>query len=217
MEQQKKPVQLALFDFDGTLIPGDSIALYLRFTRRKGLVNDKEYMIALRAAMLYGLGRKSAADSKTAAMRFRQRYKQDYLDRMDQEFVTTDLLPKVYGAGRKQLEEHRAEGKKLVLVTASTENYMRYVAQALGFDALLASQVAQDGTVTGNCKGEEKSRRVRAWLEENGLLPDWQGSFAYGDSKSDLPMLLLCGHPVQVNSKKSLQNAVPEMPRVKWR
>ena len=29
----KKPVSLALFDFDGTLIPGDSVTYYLRFFR----------------------------------------------------------------------------------------------------------------------------------------------------------------------------------------
>ena len=31
-----KPVSLALFDFDGTLIPGDSVAYYLRFARNEG-------------------------------------------------------------------------------------------------------------------------------------------------------------------------------------
>ena len=62
-----------------------------------------------------------------------------------------------------------------------------------------------------------KVRRLNAWLRENGLEADFAGSFAYGDSKSDLPMLLLCGHPVQVNPKKALRKAAPEMDSEIWR
>ena len=33
----EKPLRLALFDFDGTLIPGDSIVAYVRYLRKKGV------------------------------------------------------------------------------------------------------------------------------------------------------------------------------------
>ena len=35
-------------------------------------------------------------------------------------------------------------------------------------------------------------------------------------SKSDLPMLRLCGHPVQVIPKKKLREAAPDMKTVSW-
>ena len=104
-----------------------------------------------------------------------------------------------------------------MLVTASTENYMRFAAEALGFSALLATPLNPDGTVGENCKGEEKPRRIRDWLRQQGLEADFAASYAYGDSKSDLPMLLLCGHPVQVNPKKALRKAAPEMDSEIWR
>ena len=85
-----------------------------------------------------------------------------------------------------------------------------------GFDALLATPIEPDGAIKRNCKGEAKIGRIEAWLSENGLTADFASSCAYGDSKSDLPMLLLCGHPVQVNPKKALRKAAPDMETVRW-
>jgi phosphoserine phosphatase len=76
--------------------------------------------------------------------------------------------------------------------------------------------VDAQGRVTNNCKGEEKVRRLRLWLEENEVEADTASSCAYGDSKSDLPMLRLAGHPVQVNPKKALRKAAPGMERTHW-
>ena len=215
--QQETPVSLALFDFDGTLIPGDSVAYYLRFARKKRAVNAGEFIRALWAAARYGLKRMSDADSKSAALTFRKRHDPKKLAEMDKEFVTQVLLPKVYAEGKKCLERHRREGNALVLVSASTENYMRYVAEALGFDTLLATPIEPDGTIKRNCKGETKIRRIEAWLEENSLTADFASSWAYGDSKSDLPMLKLVGHPVQVNPKKALREMAPEMETESWK
>lgn len=213
---QGRPVRLALFDFDGTLIPGDSVVLYLQFARKKGWVNRKEYASALWAAVRYGLGRMSAEESKTAALRFRKKMDADAISHLDAEFVDTALLPRLFPQGRERVARHRREGFVLLLVSASTDNYMELVSRRLGFDGVLASPLAPDGAVRQNCKGEEKVRRVNAWLSARGLQADFAASFAYGDSKSDLPMLRLCGHPVQVNPKKKLRQAAPEMETAKW-
>ncbi len=198
------------------MIPGDSIIQYLRFCLGKGLVRIGEFLRALGAAALYCLGRMSADASKSAAMRFRARYTPKELRQLDKSFVQHALLPLIYGDAKKQMAQHRREGKILLLVTASTENYMAFVADALGFDGLLATPISPDGTVTQNCKGEEKVRRVEAWLKERGLTADYASSYAYGDSKSDLPMLRLAGHAIQVNPKKKLRRAAPEMETVFW-
>ncbi|MBR3017454.1 MAG: HAD family hydrolase [Clostridia bacterium] len=210
-------VSLALFDFDGTLIPGDSVAFYLRFARKKRAVNTGEFIRALWAAVKYAMKRMSDADSKSVALTFRKRHDPKYLDELDKEFVSQVLLPKIYAEGKERISQHRREGKILVLVSASTENYMRYVAESLGFDVLLATPIESDGTVKRNCKGDMKPRRVEAWLKESGLTADFPVSWAYGDSKSDLPMLRLAGHPVQVNPKKALQKLAPEMEKVIWK
>ena len=210
------PVRLALFDFDGTLIPGDSIALFIRWARRRGVMTAGEFARALLAAAGYGVKLVSAERSKEQALRFLARLSARQRDRLCRDFAESALLPTVYEKGLARVRAHQAEGRKAVLLTASTDNYMLFAGQALGFDAVLATPWREDGTLGANCKGGEKPRRLSAWLRENGLAADFADSFAYGDSKSDLPMLRLCGHPVQVNAKKALRRAAPDMPREAW-
>lgn len=207
----------AFFDFDGTLIPGDSIVAFVRYARERGFMPRKEYARTMLAAAGFLLGVKNAADSKNAALRFRMKLSPSDREALDRDFVRDCLLPRIYPRGKACLDFHRQAGRATVLVTASTENYMRFAAEALGFSALLATPLNPDGTVGENCRGEEKPRRIRDWLRQQGLEADFAASFAYGDSKSDLPMLLLCGHPVQVNPKKALRKAAPEMDSEIWR
>ncbi len=211
-----KPVSLALFDFDSTLIPGDSVVAYLRFARKRGAVSAGEMLRASVAAALYGMKRMTDKSSKTAALAFRKRHDAAYLQALDKEFVERVLLPIVYRDAKACMEQHRREGRILALVSASTENYMRFVADALGFDALLCTPIEQDGSIQRNCKGEAKVERVKAWLKEKGLEADFASSYAYGDSRSDLPMLRLVGHPMQVNPKKALRKLAPEMEMLNW-
>ena len=207
---------LALFDFDGTLIPGDSIVALVRYARKRKVMSLRDFLGAAFAAAGYGLRLVSAEKSKNAALRFRIKLPEAERDALDRDFVKECLLPIVYEQGKACLERHRAEGRLLMLVTASTENYMRYAAEALGFPVLLATPLLPDGKIGENCKGEEKVRRIQDWLKEQGMEADFAGSWAYGDSKSDLPMLRLCGHPVQVNPKKALREAAPEMAAEEW-
>ncbi len=212
----KEQQVFAFFDFDGTMIPGDSIVAFVRYARKRRVMPFCDFLRAAFAAAGYGLHLVSAADSKNAALRFRMRLSPADREALDRAFVEDCLLPRVYPQARKCIARHLRQGRAPVLVTASTENYMRFAAAALGVSALLATPLLPDGTVGENCRGEEKPARIRAWLREQGLEADFAASFAYGDSKSDLPLLRLCGHPVQVNPKHALQKAAPDMEKEIW-
>ncbi len=213
----KEKQAFAFFDFDGTMIPGDSIAAFVRYARKRGIMTRKEFFHALLAAARYVLGLTGAADSKNAALRFRMRLSPADREALDRDFVRDCLLPRVYPQARACIARHLREGRVPVIVTASTENYMRFAAEALGVSALLATPLRPDGTVGVNCRGEEKPRRIRAWLRDRGMEADFAASWAYGDSRSDLPMLLSCGHPVQVNPKRAMRKAAPDMEKENWK
>ncbi len=206
---------LALFDFDGTLIPGDSIVQYTRFARLRGKMGWGEYMKSGLHGLGYLLGLENEEQSKNHALAFRRRMTGADRDALDRAFADT-LLRRVYPAARACMDQHRQAGGVLLLVTASPSCYMDLVGAGLGFDAVIATPMADGVTVRRNCKGEEKVRRVREWLENAGIEADFAQSRAYGDSKSDLPMLRLCGHPTLVNPKQALAKSAPDIPRVKW-
>lgn len=92
---------------------------------------------------------------------------------------------------------HRAQGHRLVLVSASLEVYLQYVARDLGFDDLLCTRLTQigdfyDGTLLGeNCRSQEKTARL---TERFGPLTELE-IYAYGDSRGDREMLAAATHP----------------------
>lgn len=212
----EKGQALACFDFDGTMIRGDSIVAYLRFACRRGKASFGRLAAAAGHTALYFLHGESGEEVKTHALSFLAGLSPKDRAALDEDFVRQDLLPRLYPDALERWRAHQREGKKMLLVSASTDNYMRFVAAYLQADALLCTRLLPDGRVADNCKGEEKVRRIEAWLRETGVQADWPASFAYGDSLSDLPMLALAGHPVQVNPKKKLQKKAPSMERVCW-
>ena len=70
----------------------------------------------------------------------------------------------------RQLVQQQHAGHRCVLVSASTSLYMHLVGASLGVDAVLCTEMeVVDGRYTGrmatpNCHGEEKVRRLQAWL-----------------------------------------------------
>lgn len=216
MEHSSGAQALALFDFDGTLIPGDSIVAFVGYARKKRALSFGGYCAVLGQTARYLMGGMTDAEIKTRSLRFWVTLTPQQQEELAQGFVRDCLLPQVYLDGKNELQRQKQAGRLVVLVSASTDNYMRCVADALGVDALLCTPIEADGAVRQNCKGEEKPRRVQDWLKEQGIEADWAGSYAFGDSKSDAPMLRLCGHPVLVNPKKALRQALPEGDIVSW-
>lgn len=207
---------LALFDFDGTLIKGDSIVQYVRFARKMKRMSIFELVHTLVCAVLGLCHIISDEKAKTVALHFMRRMTQVDRDIFDMAFAQA-ILPEMYKEGLDALNNATKDGKVVLLVSASTENYMRFVAAKLPVDALLCTLVDQNMVASHNCKGEEKLRRIDAWLRENDMTCDAENTVAYGDTLSDYPMLTTYGAGVCVNPKKALQKkAAGKLPTVSW-
>ena len=110
------------------------------------------------------------------------------------------------------LAVHRAEGRALVLATTSPLDMVSPLADALGFDAVIATRYGvEDGRYTGRLDGAfvwgiGKLAAAREWAVEHGA--DLTVSHAYSDSFFDLPLLHAVGHPHPINAVD------PELQRV---
>ena len=207
---------LAIFDFDGTMIKGDSIVAYVKTAARRKKVPAWRLGLLGLLALPYYMGFLTDERYKQIALSFYGKLTPGEQAELDCAFAGEDLLPRVYGMAQIRLEERKKEGCLCLMVSASTENYMRLVSRALGFDALLCTPLGGDGKIGRNCKGDEKARRLREYLEKNGIAADFASSYAYADGKSDLPILCLCGRAVQVNPKRALRKAAPGMAYERW-
>jgi HAD superfamily hydrolase (TIGR01490 family) len=214
MNQDPRP--LAIFDFDGTMIKGDSIVPYVQFALQKGKLSLPD---ALRAGLysLLGISRLvSAEKGKSGVLRFLRHMSMEEQQAFNDAFLKERILPRLFPRAVKRLLHHRAQNDIILLVSASPDCYMRKLASFLPVHDILASRTSPEGVVSSNCKGEEKVRRVRAWAEQNHFDIDWAASFAYGDNASDIPVMSLTGNPVCVNPKKALSGQKPEWKAEQW-
>ena len=222
-EEGGKPVCLraAFFDFDGTLRPGDSVVSFLLYARKRGLLPMGALVRTAADALLGKLGLRTMEQVKTRALAFEKRLSAADRERLARDFVTERLLPELYPAGKAEWRRLKGEGCRMVLVSASTEDYMAPLAAALGADDLLCTPVDPAGTVGPNCRGAEKERRIRRWEQglPGGVRVDWENSLGYGDSAGDEAMLCLTGHPHAVNPGRRLRGKALRRgwPCLRWR
>ena len=109
----------------------------------------------------------------------------------------------------RQLNDHRASGHRIVLVSGGIEPVLRPLDQILAPDALVAAQPEmEDSRLTGRLVGGPLSghKKARAALEVAATLGvDMQQSYAYADSYADREILECVGHPVAVNPDRRLR------------
>ena len=95
-----------------------------------------------------------------------------------------------------------------MLATTSPYDLVAPLAEALGFDALIATRYGQvDGRYTGKLDGGfvwglGKRSAVARWAVDNGI--DLAASHAYSDSFFDVPLLTSVGHPHPLNADPRL-------------
>lgn len=200
----------AFFDFDGTLIRGDSIVRFCRFARKKGAAGAGALLRAGWLAALYGLHCISAEKAKAGALAFLNGWTEDRITPLADAFCREELIPRLYPEGVAQLRRLRQEGARVWLVSASPEFYLKPLAKELGLDALIATRYdpAQGCIAGNNCRGTEKVLRIAEVMAARGEEVDYAASWAFGDSRGDAPMLRLCGHKVGVNPRRGLKRAL---------
>jgi putative phosphoserine phosphatase/1-acylglycerol-3-phosphate O-acyltransferase len=194
----------AFFDLDRTLLRGASAPVIGRALNAAG-VTDRSMpgeAVLMKIYDLFGENRPSMEVTKRA-VRFASGWVQASVQEAGKQAAET-LAAMVQPFAGPILEEHRAAGRKLVLATTTPYDLVKPLADALGFDDLLATryETGPDGTYTGVFDGEfvwgpGKLRSITLWAAEHGV--DLAESWAYSDSFYDLPMLGAVGHPVAVN------------------
>jgi putative phosphoserine phosphatase / 1-acylglycerol-3-phosphate O-acyltransferase len=117
--------------------------------------------------------------------------------------AVADLTELVAPFAPQYLEAFRADGHLLVLSTTTPVDMITPFAEAMGFDAVIAtSYETKDGRYTGRLYegfvwGTGKLKAVRAWAKEQGI--DLADCHACSDSVFDTPLLASVGSPHAVN------------------
>lgn len=195
---------LALFDLDYTLLAGDSDHAWGEFMVEHGLVDGPTYRAANdRYFAQYQAGTLNIREYLAFALAPLARLDRATLDSMHERFMRERIEPMIAPGTPRLLEQHRARGDVLVIITATNRFVTGPIARALGVEHLLATDPEErDGRYTGRvagipCYREGKVARLDEWLQAHGH--DMKGSSCYSDSHNDLPLLQMAEHPVAVD------------------
>ena len=185
-------IDLAHFDFDGTITTDDSLLKFIRF-----VVGDRRFLLGLVVlspmlvlyklklipnykAKQYMLSWFFKGMSKDAFLKVANEYSLVHIDKI--------LRPKAI----EKINWHKNQGHKVVVVSASIECWLRPWCEKNGLELIATKLEIKDDIVTGkllskNCYGVEKVNRIK----EAYKLENFDYIYAYGDSSGDKQMLEL--------------------------
>ncbi len=204
---------ICLFDLDHTLLPLDSDHAWGQYTTHMGWTDADDF--AQRNDAFYRQYQQGELDIhayvKFATQAARERGLQASTI-AHQAFMRDVIIPAIRPEATALVQRHRAQGDRLLIVTATNEFVTAPIAEAFGIDTLIAVQLERDpnGELTGQIAGTPsfgpgKVVRLQQWLEQQGLT--WAGirSTFYSDSINDLPLLEKVNHPVATNPDARLR------------
>jgi hypothetical protein len=193
--ETKRP-SIAAFDFDLTITDRDTFLPFLKLAFGSFLLN-KVFLSMTFDGLCFVLG-------FTNRDQFKKKLIQKLFTGCSTESMTelgklhaTHIMQWLRPSALARIQWHKERGDRLVMVSASLDLYLKPVADKLGFDDLLCTQLNSynhiyDGKLTGeNCRGPEKVSQLKELL---GSLSEYE-LYCYGDSAGDKELLLAADYP----------------------
>lgn len=192
-------ISVAAFDFDETLTKRDTVVPFLRqFTSTRRFAAS----LLPQALRLMPIATRRDRD-RLRALATEIVFTNRSIGEVEAEAVSwgvTIAESELRADTVARLQWHLAQEHRVVIVTASYEQYVRVVADVLGDVDVVGTRLqVVDGRCTGrldgpNCRGPEKVRRLEQWFAANDLDRSRLTLYAYGDSTGDRELLAAADH-----------------------
>jgi HAD superfamily hydrolase (TIGR01490 family) len=206
----------AFFDLDKTVIAKSSALAFGRPFYRDGLITRRDVVKSAYAQLMFRLGGmndQTMARTRDYLAALCKGWPVDQVRQLVAETLHELINPYVYAEAAALIEEHRAAGRDVVLVSASGEELVRPIGELIGVTDVIATRMSVvDGRYSGEVEfyaaGPAKASGVAELAETRGY--DLAESYAYSDSISDRPLLECVGHPTAVNPDRALRKLATE-------
>ena len=203
-------MKLAIFDFDGTLLRGNSWHLFFGYALRARLWRAPDLLATLGLRRCRLVPARCLQERVLGLWRGCSPAEQAEMGRL---VYGRWIKPALRPAGLAELRRCRDEGFEIVLVTGAFDFLVRPFVDEQGirlwratgtrFDAgVFSGRLAED-----SLRGPGKVSALRELVADRAV--DWPGSRAYGDEASDLPLLGLVGEPRWVRTSRRVPVALP--------
>ncbi|MDI2589067.1 HAD-IB family hydrolase [Psychrobacillus sp. NEAU-3TGS] len=213
-------MRVAIFDFDGTLYAEETFKLLMTHLKEHPVYRTKYKRFYRSIVPPYIANKlKLYPDAKMKA-RSMQLYIEAFDGIAEKEMVTyfdelTKPVQKDFNpAVLARLKKHQAENIHILLVSGAYTQFLHQVTTGISFNQIIGTEIFyKDSKVDtkrfiDHVNGTRKTEHILQALE--GQPIDWENSYAYGDSFSDLPVLELVGNPIAVKPEEKLLNVAKE-------
>ena len=204
-------MEAAFFDLDKTVIAKASMVAFGRPLYNEGLISRRTILRGLYGQLVYmhlGASEEKLERMRESVLALTKGWDQARVREIVRETLEDIVEPIIYAEALELIDEHKAAGRRVFIVSASPEEIVLPLADFLGVDEAIASRakVDDEGRYTGEMEryayGPFKADVMREIAEAEGI--DLAASYAYSDSYTDAPMLEVVGHPVAVNPDRVL-------------
>ncbi len=189
------PNRLALFDFDGTVTEKDSFIEFIKYYKGlrsfySGIILMSPLLILFRAGVV-----KNWRVKELVFNFFFRNEKIDFFADRCRRFGITRIPELVKPEAMELIDGHIKSGNRVIIVTATFENILLDWCNAQHLELIGTKIEVKNGLITGkfdgkNCYGSEKVKRLNQYLD----ISQFSEIYAYGDSKSDNPLMELADH-----------------------
>lgn len=207
----------AFFDVDNTIVRGASAYHIARGLHQRGYLRKRDIVkFGWESAKytLFGETREQIDDIRHEGLGIIKGWSAAEMVAVGEEVYDEVLALRIFPGTKAIIDEHRAQGHQVWLVTASPIEVGGVIARRLGCTGALGTVAEQEnGYYTGRLVGdmlhrEAKATAVRKLAVDEGL--DLDRCHAYGDSMNDGPMLEAVGHPCAINPDTKLRRYATE-------
>jgi phosphatidylglycerophosphatase C len=185
-------MNLALFDFDGTITTHDSLRDFLLYSfGLKRCIKKLAPVSPMILAYLLGIADNQKVKTEVTKSFFSQMPESEFI-LLAKKFAEEELPKIVKKSATEKIAWHKSMGDRIIVVSASFSDYLKFWCEKEELELISTRLEIKNGRLTGyfstpNCWGKEKVVRINAHLN----LRDFSKIYAYGDSKGDFEMLKL--------------------------
>jgi putative phosphoserine phosphatase/1-acylglycerol-3-phosphate O-acyltransferase len=205
----------AFFDFDNTLIRGDSQGLEIEHLFRHRRLPLKTLIPIVTADFLFKRNLIRADQIVKICLRIYRGRTADQLATWVPALYAAEIRPRLSAAICSLVRTHRRAGHLPVILSASLGHLIEPVASELGIRHVVCTRLETNsrGLFTGRtdgpvCVGRHKAAQAIRLAEHQGI--DLAASYVYTDHHADLPLLQAVGHPVAVSPTRRLRRTAEQ-------
>jgi HAD superfamily hydrolase (TIGR01490 family) len=224
---EMSPARIAVFDFDGTLISGQSGSLPFRYLLSRGYLSPVQAVRLSWWGIRYALHlpKRQEEPREIIFSAFAGHGPAEVRAIMD-DFYDKVLVERLRPRGVEEVDRRLGDGCVTLLVSATFKDIAARAARDMHFDGYVATDMKRDqnGGYTGEVEGEviaglEKMHAVERWADAHIGHGKWVVAYAYGDHYSDCDLLVEAANPYAVSPGRTLKRTARRLdwPIVDWK